>query len=190
MIGPALQFLAKAIDQVLRNQFELSENSVVINRIVESDGSEPQKNENKIVLSPINIGLETRKSVYNPKMNRDNNQFEETDSSQIYNLDILMSSNFDDLVESIKFFDEVFLFLQKNPIFDRRLSSNIPKGIDKLHLEVEQMNYSEMQNLWNSMQAKYKPSIVFRMRYAFSQRDENQEVESIITPNEINKGKT
>ena len=64
MIDEALGYLKDILDQQLRNQFDIAGNMVVLNNLVDSSGGLPLKNQNKLVLTLINLEHETSKPFY------------------------------------------------------------------------------------------------------------------------------
>lgn len=164
MINTALQFTANVLDQFLRNRFGLNESVVVLNNVIDSDGSLPKINQNKVVISLINIDRETTRpfNVRNQKL--ENGNYVETRPPEKYNLDILLSSNFDAYSETLKFLNAMIFFFQANGVLDARTSSNIPGGLNKLEFDIEKITYHQMQSLWTAMGAKYQPSVIYKMR--------------------------
>jgi len=164
MINKALQFTADVLDQFLRNRFALDEVAVVLNNVIDSSGSLPKMNQNKVVISLINIDRETARpfNVRNQKM--ENGNYSEVRVAEKYNLDILLSSNFDDYGETLKFLDAMIFFFQVNAVLDQRSFSNIPAGMTKLEFDIEKITYHQMQSLWTAMGARYQPSVIYKMR--------------------------
>lgn len=164
MISNALQFTSDVLDQYLKNRFAADESKVQLNNLVDSNGSVPQINQNKLIISLINIEKETVRPYYVRNQKINNGNFSETNSDERYNLDILISAHFDDYVETLKFLDAVMLFFQVNPALDATSFSNIPIGLPKLEFEMEKMTYHQMQSLWTAMGAKYQPSVIYKMK--------------------------
>jgi hypothetical protein len=164
MISKALQFTASVLDQFIKNRLELDESKVQLNTLIESNGDVPQENSNKVVISLINIEKETARPYYVRNHKVQDGSYADVNPSQRFNLDILISSNFEDYGETLKFLDEVILFFQANPCIDSSTSSSIPKGLVKLEFDTEKINYHQMQGLWTAMGAKYQPSIIYKMR--------------------------
>jgi len=187
MIQPALHFIASALNQFIRNKFGLEDAAVALNHIIEPDETVPLENKNKVVITLINIEYQTLKPFYVTTKRIDDSQYESVSPTQRFNLDILISSNFDDYSESLKFLGAAMLFFQINPSFDAEQYPGIPQGIDKLQLDIEQINYSEMHNLWSAMGAKYKPSIVYKTRMVSIQGDEVEQFDAAVTQTNISK---
>jgi len=173
MITKALQYTCDALDQFLRNRLSLDEKKVLLNNVVDSNGSIPPANQNMLVISLINIEKETSRPYYhirNQKMA--NGNFSDINPPERYNLDILVSSSFDDYGESLKFLDTAILFFQMNILLDPTSFSNIPDGLNKLHFDNEKITYHQMHSLWTAMGAKYQPSVIYKMRLVTFQGDE------------------
>lgn len=164
MINEALQFTCDVLDQFIKNQFGLDERKVIKNTLINSDGTVPAANQNKIVLSLINIEKESNRA-FNVKSNRpDNGNYVNINPDERFNLDILVSSNFDDYSETLKFLDATILFFQLNTVFSVGTSPAIPKRIDKFELDMVKFNFQEMSELWSAMGAKYRPSVIYKIR--------------------------
>lgn len=164
MINQALQFTCDTLDQFLRNRFGLDDKTVLLNNLIESNGSIPQANQNKIVISLINIEKETLKAFYSRSQQLKGGSYQDINPSERYNLILLLSSNFDNYNETLRFLNEVIVFFQVNNVLDAAAYSTIPPGLQKLEFEVEKITYHQMQGLWTAMGAKYQPSVIYKMR--------------------------
>ncbi len=181
MIGKALQFTQSILDQFLRNRYNLDESIVVLNNVVDSSGAIPISNSNKIVISLINIEKETSKPFYIRNQKLTNGNFAELNPEERYNLDLLVSSNFDDYNETLKFLNASILFFQINNCTDSSTYSSIPKGLAKLEYDIEKVNYHQMHSLWTAMGAKYKPSAIYKTRLVTVKGNEPSSYTSAIT---------
>ncbi|MBL0358415.1 MAG: DUF4255 domain-containing protein [Chitinophagaceae bacterium] len=172
MISKGLQFTCDILNQFIRNRFSIDESMVVLNTLLESSGAVPQANQNKLVLSLINIEKETNKPFYihNQKMANDN--FSAINPFERANLEILVSANFDNYSEALKFIDTGMLFFQLNPKMDSRLYSTFPTEIQKMEFELVKISYHQMHSLWTAMGAKYQPSVVYLLRLVNFQGNE------------------
>ncbi len=172
MISKALQFTNDVLDQFLKNRFGLDESKVLLNNLIEGNGAVPEINQNKIVISLINIEKETAKPFYNRNQQLSNGNYASINPAERYNLDVLISSNFDNYTETLKFLNAVILFFQVNNTLDASTSSNIPLGLEKLEFDIEKITYHQMQSLWTAMGAKYQPSVIYKMRLVTIQGNE------------------
>lgn len=172
MINKALQFTNDVLDQFLKNKFGLDDSKVVLNNLIDSNGTLPPINQNKVVISLINIEKETAKPYYERNQRTGAGNFSEINPAERYNLNILISSNFDDYSETLRFLNAVILFFQVNVVLDAASFSSIPAGLSRLDFEIEKITYHQMHNLWTAMGAKYQPSVIYKMRLVTIQGDE------------------
>lgn len=172
MINKALQFTKNILDQFLRNRFALDEDKVILNYLIESSGSLPLANQNKIVLSLINIEKETNKPFYGRNQKLENGNYAEVNPTDLYNLFLLISSNFDNYSETLSYLNAVILFLQANNTLNEKLSSAFPENLKKLEFEIEKISYHDMHSLWTAMGAKYQPSVIYKIRLIALQSNE------------------
>ena len=174
MIKKALRFTNDSLDQYLKNRFGLDEGKVHLNTIINPDGSIPQINQNKVVISLINIEKETLRPFYSHNQKLSNGQFSDVNPSEKYNLDILLTSNFDDYDETLKFLNSAIQFFQVNNVMDSNTSSVFTSELTKLEYEIEKISYHEMHNLWSAMGAKYQPSVIYKVRLITIQANETE----------------
>lgn len=164
MIDKALKFTKDILDQFLKNKMGLDESKVLVNNIIDGDGSIPQKNQNKVIISLINVEKETLKPFNKRNKKLPDGNYALMAPVERYNLDILMTSNFDDYKETLKFLNASILFFQTNPSLSAASYSNIPEGLNKLEFELESISYHQMHSLWSAMGAKYQPSVIYKTR--------------------------
>jgi hypothetical protein len=181
MISKALPFTCDVLDQYLRNRFGLSESKVIMNNLIESSGSIPQINQNKIILSVINVEQETLKAFYGRSKMLAGGNYADVNPSERFNIDLLIGSNFDDYAETLKFLDAVILFFQIHPYLDANAFSNIPSGLTRLEFDIEKINYVQMQGLWTSMGAKYFPSVIYKMRLMTYQGNQVDQIMPVVS---------
>lgn len=174
MITKALEFTCEVLDQFLKNRFALDDSRVLLNNLMDIQGNIPLTNQNKLVISLINIEKESARPYYVRQEKLANGSFSDVQLSARFNLDLLFSANFDDYRESLKFLDATIYFLQVYPVLNAASFSSIPPGLSKLEFDVEKITYHQMQGLWTSMGAKYQPSIIYKMRMITIKGDEVQ----------------
>lgn len=172
MLDQALVFIKDTLNNYLMTQMKLTESVVVINPIVGTEGKSIAENENKLVISLINLENESNQP-YNVRYSHVNNkQVANVQPDVRFNLDLLLAANFSVYEESLKFLSSAIGFFQLNPSLDEVRTPQIPKQVGRLDFHVESLNYFEMHNLWSSMGAKYQPSIVYKVRLVKFQGEE------------------
>ncbi|HTR00749.1 MAG TPA: DUF4255 domain-containing protein [Candidatus Acidoferrum sp.] len=179
MINDALVFIRNNLDSHLKNQYGLDETVVVLNHLLEQDGSVPQKNQNKMVVTLINLDAENCKQFYGGE-SRQGNVVARINPAARFNLMVLFTAVFDDYVESLKFLNSTILYFQANCFLNSQTCPDIPRGIEKLQFEVENINFLQTQNLWNSMGVKYLPSVIYRVRHVTLQAGQIETVADLV----------
>jgi len=181
MIQQALKFTQNCLNRQLMAQYGLTENAVVLNNVINTSGSVPAKNQNKMVLSLINLEHETNRQFNGRYTSNANGQYTNITPFVRFNMDVMMVSNFDDYDETLKFLDATVAFFQSNTSLSAQNSSDIPAGLEKLEFDVEKISYYDMHSLWSAMGAKYQPSIVYKVRLVTLQANQIEGLPPTIT---------
>jgi len=179
MIQSTLVFIKQKLDQYLVNLFTLDENITVLNHLVNQDGSYPQKNKNKMVLTLINLDHGTDKQSKDAKLRAQDNAIGKINPPTRLNIDLLFTASFDDYEQALKVLNATITFFQSNNSFNAKTAPDIPSGIKTLNFDIENISYLEIQNLWSAMGAKYQPSIIYKIRAVTVQ---NNDIEAIVNP--------
>ncbi|MCA2997703.1 MAG: DUF4255 domain-containing protein [Rhodocyclaceae bacterium] len=164
MIDVSLEFVVRALNQSLVTSFDLESDVVVINNLVDPNGSTPQKNQNRLVITLVNLEYETNKRYYGGQQ-WESSMVNRVNPAVFFNLDVLVSANFDDYAESLKFLTAAIGFFQENLVISRASSPNLPDGVALLKFEIENTPSTKTHNLWTALGAKYVPSIVYKIRH-------------------------
>ncbi|MCE1244193.1 DUF4255 domain-containing protein [Oryzomicrobium sp.] len=165
MIHAALFHLAERLNESLSRGAGISEDLVVVSSLLEQDGTVSPSIANKLVLfltciekdsSPASIGggrpgAEVVMRRHLPVH---------------LNLYVMVAANFGggNYPEALKMISAAIQFFQKNPIFDHQTSPGLDGRIDKLILDIENLNRQDMANLWGVLSGKYLPSVLYRVR--------------------------
>lgn len=172
MIQPALSFTSNCLNQFIQNKFGLKETKVTINNLSDPDGSIPSKNQNKLILSLINVSKESTRPFYNSNQSKSNSNYVNKSKTERYNLHLLLSSNFDNYDESLKFLNAGIGFFQLYAKIDKTNFSRIPEGCEKIEFEMENLDFHQVHSLWTSMGTKYQPSVIYKMWLISIQTDQ------------------
>lgn len=181
MIDQVFDFIQKLLSQYLKNAFSLDQEKIIINGIIDPDGGIPLENNNKIVLSLLNLEQETIQPFVKRNQKLADGNYSAIQPDLRFNLDLLFTANFDDYNESLKFLNAVLLFFQANPLISNTNNSNLPDGINKLEFDIEKLDYHQMHNLWSAMGAKYQPSVIYKLRLISMNAKETLGFDPVIT---------
>jgi hypothetical protein len=172
MINSAISHLASQLNQFLKRSFDLNEDIVVVSNILEQDGSVSANVTNKLVVFLTNIEKDTipfrQPANGNSGSNSGNGNSRSVVSSQpIYlNLYVMFAANFSgsNYPEALKFISYTIGFFQKQPVFDQRSTPDLDPRIEKLILDVENLSFPDLSNVWGLLSGKYLPSILYKVR--------------------------
>ena len=66
--------------------------------------------------------------------------------------------------EGLKFISSTISYFQSQPVFDHSNSPGLSGNIDRLILDIENLNMSDLSSLWSILSGKYLPSIMYKVR--------------------------
>jgi hypothetical protein len=160
MIYLAINHIAFELNQALRRSSIAGEDIVVLANPVESDGRADQSTANKVILFLAGIERDTV-----PGRSGDSHMLTRN-APTFLNLYLMVAANFTarSYPESLKYLSRVIAFFQQHPVFDRHSSPAMDAGIDKLILDMENLDRRELNNIWGMFGGKYMPSVLYRVR--------------------------
>jgi hypothetical protein len=166
MIDSAISHIASQLNQYLRRSFDLTEDVVVISNILEQDGSVASHIDNKLVVFLVNI---EKDAVAHRQTNGNMSGGDRSVISYppIYlNLYLMFAGNFsgNNYLESLKFVSNTISFFQRRPVFDHQNTPDLDSRIDKLVMDIENVNITDLNNLWSVLSGRYLPSILYKVR--------------------------
>ena len=179
MLNQALVFVNKTLDRYLINYFGLDQSITLLNNLIEQSGSVAKENQNKLVVSLVNLEYESAKQFYGGIQQSSASRIEKVNPPIRFNVDLMFSANFDDYEEALKFLTATLTFFQANNCLNHENFPEIPQGLEALRFDVESLSYRETHELWSAMGARYRPSILYKMRHITVQA---RELREIVTP--------
>ena len=165
MINASLQFLASQLNQHLCRKNSTQENLVVVSKLMDNDGREPEISTNKLVLFLVNVEKDYVTSS-NSKPDYDGFRNIVHAKPIFLNLHVVLAANFkaNHYEESLKYLSKAVGFFQDHSVFDHSTSPDLTSGIEKLIIDVENLNLQELSNLWSLVGCKYVPSVMYKIR--------------------------
>ncbi len=165
MINASLQFLASQLNQYLRIKNPIQEDMAVVSKLMENDGRESEHATNKLVLFLANVEKDSMVQTHSkPEFDGARNVVH---SKPIFlNLHVVLAANFKSqhYEESLKYLSKAVGFFQDHSVFDHSTSPDLTPGIEKIVLDIENLNLQELSNLWSLMGCKYLPSVMYKVR--------------------------
>jgi len=167
MIDSAINHIANKLNQHLMRTFDLSEDAVAISNVIEQDGTVATHVNNKIVASLVNIEKDTTPFRQSQAIESIGTSRAVATNPPIYfNIYILFASCFsgNNYQEGLKFISNTIGYFQSQPVFDHSNSPGLPDDIEKLILDIENLDINDLSNLWGVLSGKYLPSILYKVR--------------------------
>ena len=163
MINAALQFLVSQLNQYLRRKFSAQENVAIVSKMMDNDGRESESATNKLVMFLANVEKDSMtQASTKPEFDGFRNIIH---SKPIFlrkvNLNYDCLSHYE---ESLKYLSRAVGFFQDHSVFDRTSFPELNSGLEKLIVDVENLNLQEMCNLWSLVGCKYVPSVMYKVR--------------------------
>jgi len=166
MIDAAISHISGELNQFLKRSFDLDEDVVVVSNILEQDGSVASHVNNKIVVSLVNIQQDTVPFRKQNLASVGSTRSVMTNPPVFFNLYLMFASYFsgNNYHEGLKFISSTINYFQGQPVFDRSNSPGLADNIDKLVLDIENLNMSDLSGVWGMLSGKYLPSILYKVR--------------------------
>lgn len=160
MIDLAINHIAFELNQFLGRSSMTPEKRVVLANPVEADGKPGEHTVNKVVLFLAGIERDTM-----PRGAGDGHMLARN-APTFLNLYLMVAANFTaaSYPDSLKYLSRAIAFFQQYPVFDRSSSPALGDGIEKLILDMENLDRRELNNIWGMFGGKYMPSVLYRVR--------------------------
>jgi len=181
MIYNALHSVVTQLNTFLKKRFRQSEDKAILGTIMNEEGSVPESNRNKVLMTVVNLEQETTMQ-YAQTFQRNSDQLSKLNDPYNFNLDILVTALFTDYDEALKFLSQSVYFFQAHNVFTHSNTPKLSPKIQQLTFEVIKLSYGEAHNLWTALGAKYMPSVLFKMRMLSFQDSEGQDAYEIRHP--------
>ncbi|QEY17589.1 DUF4255 domain-containing protein [Cellvibrio sp. KY-GH-1] len=166
MIQAAINHLAVQLNAYLKRTNNLTEDIVVVSSLVESDGNVAANTNNKLVLFLTNIEKDPVPQANAVRATGFDGRALVGSRSLYLNLYVMLAANFSgsNYPEALKFISKAIAFFQMQPVFDKQSTPDLDSRIDKLVLDIENLNIQDLSNLWGLLGGKYLPSVYYRVR--------------------------
>lgn len=165
MIDVAINHIVNEVNQHLMRAFDLTEDVVVVSNILEQDGTVAAHVNNKIVVSLVNIEKDTV-PFQQKRAGATAIRSLSTNPPVYFNLYLMFASYFSgsNYQEGLKFISNTISYFQSQSVFDRQNSPGLDRRIEKLLLDIENLDMNDLSNLWGILSGKYLPSILYKVR--------------------------
>lgn len=161
MIHNVLQALCKDLNVFLKSRFGVQEELVVLSELMNMDGTVAISAENRMVCSLLSVEQE-RTNMNAPRINN------KVLTNPPYNLNlyVLFSAFFaaSNYLEALKALSYTIGFFQGKQVFTPANTPGLEPNIDKITIEIVNVDLKDMSNFWTALGAKHLPCMLFRIR--------------------------
>jgi len=166
MIHIAIAHIANHLNQYLKRTFDLNEDIVVTSNIVEQDGTVVSHINNKLVMCLINVEKDTVALRQQMNGNSGGQRIVTGPPPLYFNLYLMVIGHFssNNYSEALKFLSNSISFFQRSPVFDHASTPDLDKRIDRLVLDIENLNFQDLSNVWGVLGGRYLPSVLYKVR--------------------------
>jgi hypothetical protein len=162
MINDTLKFLSEEVNKYLSQKLGGStEQRILLGNVAYLADSQNPKS---ALLSLINVE-EDRVSRQHESFTKTLTGINYKSPPLLVNIYVLFSFNLSEYTESIKLLSYVFQFFQFQPVFNAITHPELIKyNIDKLVVELNTVNFEQINHLWSVSGGKYLPSVMYKIR--------------------------
>ena len=166
MIHAAISHLANQLNQYLKRTCDLTEDMVVISNIVEQDGNMAPNIDNRLVLFLVNIERDTTPYLNSVRKQPTPERMQTNPAPLFVNLHLMIAGSFSgsNYPEGLKFISHTIGFFQRQSLFDHQNTPDLDPRIERLTLEIENLDFQALSHLWGVLTGKYLPSILYKVR--------------------------
>lgn len=166
LIDLALGAIVRQLNESLRRTFGVREDMAVLSSLVEPDGSVGTQSQNRLVVSLVNVERETL-AQREPRPPRNPLGPSVVSAEPVHLvLTVLFAASFDGAHydEALKLLSATVGFFQSRPVLDPHNTPELDRRIDRLALDMVNLGFAELSNLWSIVGGKYQPSVLYRVR--------------------------
>jgi hypothetical protein len=155
------------LDQSLRRQTPGGGERAVLSNLVDANGAAVPEASDKLAAFLVNIEREVipvRGSRYVDDGQAD--RIGVVRPPVHLNLLVMFAANFSGSTynEALKMVEHTILFFQGRAVFTPINTPGLNPAIDQLTMEIENLNTTDLSNLWGVLGGRYLPSVLYRMR--------------------------
>ena len=165
MIEKSLSYIQECLNEHINRQFKLDDKIVVLSNLINKDGKVSSSNENKVILSLVNVEQDISLKNLQPPP-RDPSGVLKSNLPLDTNCYILVAANFyeSNYRTGLKFISSIIQFFQANPSWNKQNSPGLPVEIVQMKIELYTQSFEQLNHLWSALGCKYMPSILYKVR--------------------------
>lgn len=171
MIGTALNYIKKRLDDHLRTALDLETDGSTPERVIFIDGEKlepltiPQGTIGMLVANVQEEREFRDPDRYQRRFANGNGRPSERHHPDLHlEITVLFLANFKDGIHAWNQLSHLLFFFQENPVFDRAGDGDLPEGIGRLANELCSQSVQQQNELWSALKIALRPSLLYRFR--------------------------
>jgi hypothetical protein len=166
MIAAAITQIAKELNQWLSRGLDTSEDLVVVSNLVGLDGNVVPQASERLVVFLVNIERDPTVGRGQARQVAGLGRIGTGQPALNLNLRVMFAANFSgsNYPEALKLISGTVAFFQSRPVFDHQNTPDLDRRIDRLVLDLEDLDTTDLTNLWGMLGGHYLPSVLYRVR--------------------------
>ena len=166
MIHNVLSVISNEVNIFLRNEIGLNEDLVFVSNILNQDGSNAIEGTNKVLCTLVNIEEMNFTASAGSNVALASGGFSSTSKKIDLELTVLFSAHFsgNSYVESLKMISLLLSFFQRKNKFTSSNTPSLSNEVQEIDVEFLSKELSELSNIWNTIGAKYTPSLLYKFK--------------------------
>ncbi|HEY9698906.1 MAG TPA: DUF4255 domain-containing protein [Trichocoleus sp.] len=180
MLDLALRFLKNELNTYLLTQTATNTVEVRLSKLVDESGRYAI-DEETLGITVINIEEDRIFKSHLPEYAYSNGQHLVMEPDLKLNLHILIAANFKQYDQALKYISLVLTFFQSHPFFDSSINADLDPRIEKLVVELQSLNYEQLNQVWAFVGGKQLPSVIYKVRLVVLQDQAQTAIQPPIT---------
>jgi hypothetical protein len=165
-IGTTLDLIRNKLNQFISNTYAQQREWVILSNVMQADANVYENATNKMVMFLANIQHETIISTFNKNRPISNDSYVVVAPPIYINLYLLLYANFSDghYRDGLAMISDTIAFFQQNSYFTQSSLPGLDPVINKLAVEMVNLDLHEVNYLLGMMGAKCLPSVYYKLR--------------------------
>jgi len=156
MIYECMNIITESLNNQIKKKFGLNKNKVKLSDVINKDNNTEIGDLDKITVSLVNMEQE-KVLINNNKSN-----------TPVYlNLYVLFAVYFGEdgsYAQALRELSEIIGFFASQRVFSPQNSPDMPSGVEKMVLDLENVSHQDLQNIWMTTNGKFTPSALYKVR--------------------------
>lgn len=163
MLDVAISFLKDELNTYLVTRTGSDAVKASLGKVVDEAGKYAFANDS-ICCSIINIEEERTLKSQLPDYKTVNGQHVVMEPELKLNLHVLIAANFTHYDQALKYISYALTYFQAHPLFTSDTYPALAPAIGKLTVELQSLNYEQLNQIWSFIGGKQLPSVVYKVR--------------------------